>query len=210
MLVTSARGRLPFGPGADQDPAFGTRLAALAQRVRERGVSLHLVGLAGVSDLTPKSVESAVRQSGASLHRVALPALTTPFLTEISLPELREVVIANRTAKLSPREAQITPDGRFSLTLPAAPGANQLWLRATLSDGVAAEREWDFRFDDSWVRERLLDAEALRLRRARQQKRLQLDPQWQSQEQAPGGEAAPAPLRRLAVRPVDPLKRKRA
>jgi hypothetical protein len=126
---------------------------------------------------------------------VALPALATPFLADIPLPELREVVIANRSAGLAPREARIGPDGRFALTLPAAPGANRLWLRATLSDGASAEREWDFRFDDSWVRERLLDAEAERIRRIRQQKRLRLDPEWQAAEPGPGGQAAPAPPR---------------
>jgi hypothetical protein len=191
VLVTSARNRLPLGPGADQDPAFAARLASLAQLVRERGVSLHLVGLAGVVDTTPESVASALRASGGSLHRVARPALELPFLEAVALPELRAVSIENRTAKLAPRDARIEPDGRFALTLPAAPGANRLRLRATLSDGAVASREWDFRFDDSWVRERLLAAEAERLRRARQQKRLRLDPQWD--EAGPGGDGAPTP-----------------
>lgn len=191
VLVTSARGRLPLGPDADHDAAFGARLAELAQLVRERGVSLHIVGLAGVVDQAPESVATALRQSGGSLHRVALPALETPFLGAVPLPELRAVSIENRTAKLAPREAKLEPDGRFALTLPAAPGANRLRLRATLSDGAETSRDWDFSFDDSWVRERLLAAEAERLRRARQQKRLRLDPEWT--EPAPGGEGAPAP-----------------
>jgi hypothetical protein len=192
VLVTSARGRVPLGPGADQDAAFGARLASLAQRVRANGVMLHVIGLAGVADKPPESIASALRQSGGSLHRVALPALATPFLEAVALPELRAVSIENRTAKLAPREAKLDPDGHFALTLPAAPGANRLRLRATLSDGAEASREWDFRFDDSWVRERLLAAEAERLRRARQQKRLRLDPQWT--ETAPDGTGkAPAP-----------------
>jgi hypothetical protein len=191
VLVTSARSRLPLGPGADLDPSFGAHLASLAQLVRERGVSLHIVGLGGVADQAPESVATALRQSGGSLHRVALPALETPFLGAIPLPELRAVSIENRTAKLAPREAKLEPDGRFALTLPAAPGANRLRLRATLSDGAEASRDWDFSFDDSWVRERLLAAEAERLRRARQQKRLRLDPEWT--EAAPGGEDASTP-----------------
>ena len=156
-------------------------------------MSLYLVDLAGLAEATPKSVESALRQSGGSLYRVALPALATLFLSAVSRPELREVWIANRTAGLAPRAAQMLPGGRFALTLPAAPGANRLGLRATLTDGASAEREWDFRFDDSWVRERLLDAEAERIRRIRQEKRLRLDPEWQVPEPGPGGEVAPAP-----------------
>jgi hypothetical protein len=191
VLVTSARSRLPLGPGADQDASFGARLASLAQLVRERGVSLHIVGLGGVADEPPESVATALRQSGGSLHRVALPALETPFLGAVPLPELRAVSIENRTAKLAPREAKVEPDGRFALTLPAAPGANRLRLRATLSDGAETVRDWDFSFDDSWVRERLLAAEAERLRRARQQKRLRLDPEWA--DAPPDGKGAPAP-----------------
>jgi hypothetical protein len=190
VLLTSARGRLPLGPGAHQDPAFGARLSALAQQARERGVTLHVVALAGVVDATPESVASALRESGGTLHRVALPALETPFLGGVPLPEVREVSIENRTAKLAPRAARIDRSGRFALTLPAAPGPNRLRLRATLSDGAQTSREWEFRFDDSWVKERLLAAEAERLRRARQQKRLQLDPQWN--ESAPAGGDAPA------------------
>jgi hypothetical protein len=193
VLVTSARDRLPFGPGADEDPAFGAKLSALAERVRERGVSLHLVGLGGVAEVTPKSVESALRKSGGSLHRVATQAASTPFLADVPLPELRGVTIENRTAELPPRDAAIQPDGRFALTLPAAPGPNELKLRATLSDGETVERDWDFRFDESWVRERLLAVEAERLRRARQEKRLRLDPQWQQADPAPVGESAPTP-----------------
>ena len=93
--------------------------------------------------------------------------------------------VENRTAKLAPRPARLEADGTFFLTLPAAPGTNLLRLRADLSDGSSAEREWDFRFDDSWVKERLLAAEAERIRRIRQQKALRLDPQWQEKQQAP-------------------------
>jgi len=193
VLVTSARDRLPFGPGADEDPGFGAKLAALAERVHEHGVSLHLVGLAGVADVTPKSVESALRKSGGNLHRVATAAMSTPFLADVPLPELRAVTIENRTAVLPPRDAEIQPDGRFALTLPAEPGPNELKLRATLSDGATVERDWDFRFDESWVRERLLAAEAERLRRARQEKQLRLEPQWQESDPAPVGETGSAP-----------------
>jgi hypothetical protein len=194
VLVSNARGRIPFGPGADEDANFATHLAALSQRVHEQGVSLQLVGLAGLAEATPNSVEAALHASGGGLLRVALPALETPFLSAVSLPELREVVIANRTAGLAPRTAQILPGGRFALTLPAAPDANRLWLRATLTDGASTEREWSFRFDDSWVRERLLDAEAERIQRVReQQKRLRLEPQWQAPAAKPGEAASPAP-----------------
>ncbi|HVN37455.1 MAG TPA: vWA domain-containing protein [Myxococcota bacterium] len=193
VLVTNARDRLPFGPGADEDPGFAAKLAALAERARDRGVTLHLVGLAGVADVTPKSVESALRTSGGSLHRIASAAVSTPFLDDVPLPELRAVTIENRTAELPPRDAAIQPDGRFAITLPAAPGPNELKLRATLSDGATVERDWDFRFDESWVRERLLAAEAERLRRARQEKRLRLDPQWQQPDPAPVGQTGPAP-----------------
>jgi hypothetical protein len=178
VLAASAKGRLPFGPGADEDASFRVGLLAQAQRARDRGVSLHLMGLAGLAELTPKSVEAALARSRGSLHRVPLPALDTPFFAVVPLPEVREVMIANRTRRQAPRQAELSPDGRFSLTLPVAPGENQLWLRAALSDGSSGESEWAFRFDDSLVRERLLAAERERMRRARQQKRLRLDPEW--------------------------------
>jgi hypothetical protein len=177
VLIASARGRLPFGPGADQDGTFRSRLLLQAERAREDGVALHLVGLGGLAEQNPAAIDAALERSAGTLHRVALPALSTPYLTAIPLPELREVWIANRSAGLQPRAATTTSDGRFSLTLPAAPGANRLWLRATLSDGAVAEREWEFRFDDSWVKERLLAAEAERIRRIKQEKRLRLDPE---------------------------------
>jgi hypothetical protein len=188
VLAASAKGRLPFGPGADEDASFRVRLLAQAERARERGIALHLVGLAGLVEQTPKSVESALERSQGSLHRIPLPALETPFFGLVPLPEVREVVIANRTAGLSPRAAEVSPEGRFKLTLPAAPGENRLWLRASLSDGASGEREWRFRFDDSWVRERLLDAEAERIRRIRQEKRLRLDPEWKMKDEEEGAE----------------------
>lgn len=178
VLAASAKGRLPFGPGADEDASFRVGLLAQAQRARERGISLHLMGLAGLVEQTPKSVEAALTRSRGTLHRVSLPALDTPFFDVVPLPEVREVTIANRTRRQAPRQAELSPDGRFSLTLPVAPGENRLWLRAALSDGSSGESEWAFRFDDSLVRERLLGAERERMRQIRQQKRLRLDPEW--------------------------------
>jgi hypothetical protein len=183
VLVSSARRRFPFGPGADQDAAFRARFMSQAQQVKERGIALHLVGLAGLAEQTPKSVEAGLKLCRGSFHRVPTPALPTPFLDAIPLPEVREVSIENRSAGLSPRPAELAPDGSFSLTLPAKPGGNQLLLRAQLSDGSRAEQQWDFRFDDSWVRERLLAAEAERIRRIRQRKELKVEPQWKDQGQ---------------------------
>lgn len=182
VVVSSARRRFPFGPGADTDATFRARFMAQAQRVKESGVSLHLVGLAGLAEQTPKSVDAGLKLCRGSFHRVPTPALSTPFLAAVPLPVVEQVSIENRTAKLGPRPAQLAADGSFSLTLPAAPGPNQLLVRAELSDGSKAEQRWDFRFDDSWVKERLLAAEAERIRRIRQRKNLRLDPQWQEQQ----------------------------
>ena len=193
VLVANAQGRLPFGPGADEDASFAARFLSLAQRARERGVALHLVGLAGLAEQTPKSVESALKQGGGTLHRVPRPALESPFLEAIPLPEVRRVTVENRTAGLAPRAAELTADGRFALTLPAAPGGNQLRLRAELSDGSVAERDFNFVFDDSWVRDRLLAAERERIRRIRQEKRLRLDPEWQKQGGTGSDASTPEP-----------------
>jgi hypothetical protein len=184
-MAASAKGLLPFGPGVDSDSNFRLRLLAQAQRAQERGISLQLFALAGLVEQTPKGVEAALERSHGTLHRVPLPALESPFFAEIPLPEVREVTIANRTRSQAPRAAQLSPDGRFSLTLPVAPGNNRLLLRAVLSDGSTGEREWDFRFDDSWVNERLLAAERERMRQVRQQKRLRIDPEWQEKDAAP-------------------------
>jgi hypothetical protein len=186
IVISSARRRFPFGPGADADASFRARFMAQAQRALDRGVSLQLVGLAGLAEQTPKSVEDGLKLCRGVFHRVPTPALGTPFLAAIPLPEIRQVSVENRTAKLAPRPAKLEPDGSFFLTLPAAPGPNLLRLRADLSDGTSAQRDWEFRFDDSWVRERLLAAEAERIRRIRQQKALRLDPQWQEKNQPPG------------------------
>ena len=177
-VAASAKGKLPFGPGVDEDASFKVRLLAQAQRAQERGIALELFGLAGLVEQTPKGVEAALARSHGTLHRVPLPALDSPFFSEIPLPEVREVTIANRTRNQEPRTAQLSSDGHFSLTLPVAPGKNRLLLRALLSDGSSGEREWLFSFDDSWVNERLLEAERERMRQVRQQKKLRIDPEW--------------------------------
>jgi len=59
------------------------------------------------------------------------------------------------------------PDGSFAASVPLAPGANSLILRARTSDGNERESRLAVEFDASAYQAQLLAQEAERIRRAR-------------------------------------------
>jgi hypothetical protein len=180
VLVMAAHGLgdRPFGPAMAGDERA---LAGLDERLghaRARRVAVHLMALGGLSEQLPPAVEAIFERSEVRFQRVLRPALGSNFFASIRLPRVSRVVVANRTAGSVETPAAVTSGGRFATTVVAATGTNRLWARATLSDGATTEREWDFEFDDRMVKQIVLEAERERMRRVRQQRRLELDPAW--------------------------------
>jgi hypothetical protein len=189
VIAANAAGERPFGPAAAQDTRFLSQLDQRLQHVREGRIALHMFAMGGLSEELAPSLRDLFDRANAHFHRVLRPALARPFFSRVPLPHVTAVVVANRTLGGGESSARITPNGRFSATLVASAGINQLWARATLSDGATAEREWAFEFDDTIVRERLIAAEREHMRRVRE-KRLRLSPVWD--EVLPPPDAAPA------------------
>ena len=173
LLAANAREGGPFGLAASRDARFRSQLGERVMRAREGRVELHLFALGGLAEVLAPGMEALFERADARFQRVPHGALDGAYFSSVSLPDVRRVEVANRTAGGDARPASVAPDGRFQTTLVAASGTNRLWARATLSDGDSAEREWAFEFDDSLVRERLLALEREHMRRVRE-KRLHL------------------------------------
>ncbi|MCZ6465052.1 MAG: VWA domain-containing protein, partial [Proteobacteria bacterium] len=159
VIAANAAGERPFGPAAARDPRFMSQLEQRLQHARKGRMALHLFAMGGLSEELPPSLRDLFDRTGAHFHRVLRPALARPFFSRVPLPLVTAVVVANRTLGSGETSAGVTRNGRFSTTLAASAGINQLWARVTLSDGATAEREWAFEFDDTIVRERLIAEE---------------------------------------------------
>ena len=175
VIAANAAGGHPFGPAAAVDARFRAQLEERLQPSLGRGVSFHLFALGGISEELAPDLEELFERTRARFHRVLRPALSTAFFSQVSLPRVTQVVVANRTAGGGEAPARLAPDGRFETSVATSAGVNRLWARATLSDGTTTEREWDFEFDNSVVKQLLLAAEREHMRRV-QQKRLDVRP----------------------------------
>jgi hypothetical protein len=177
VMAADAKGERPFGRSAAGDALFVGALRRRVELAQREHVSLHFFGMGGLAETLAPEVEEIFAVADADFRRVLRPALDTPFLDAVPLPRVTGVVLENRTTGGGETRAEVSSSGRFATTLVAAAGPNELWARATLSDGATTEREWVFEFDDRLVRERLLAAEREHMRRVRQ-KRLTLRPMW--------------------------------
>ena len=91
-----------------------------------------------------------------------------------TLPHVGEVVLRNESVDAT-SAAVVRPDGRFHAILPLRAGSNRLEATAIASNGRRASVSVELEFDDSAVRDRLLEAERERIRRLRQRQRKELD-----------------------------------
>jgi hypothetical protein len=174
MLSADGSGGFPFGPSAQADRDFRERNVERAQHASLRGVALHLFALGGISEKPPAFIDEMLAHSASSFTRVQLPDLGTFFADRASMPYLEELSIHDAASGQPIGNSSFTTDGRFAASVPLSPGANHLTVRARTSDGDERESPLVVDFDASAYQDRLLAAEAARIRRA-QSKHLLLE-----------------------------------
>ncbi|MCZ6783353.1 MAG: hypothetical protein O7G30_08600 [Proteobacteria bacterium] len=151
-----------FQPGVVDACALPTHMAPLVrirsprpgEVVRERAP---FVRVDGAVDVSVPEIPEAVRSSRIAAQLV------------LSTPILREVVVENLSTGESAREVILGPDGRFSASVPVAPGANRLRATALVSEDRVGRAEVEVEFDASLLREDLLRAERERIERIREE-----------------------------------------
>jgi len=167
VLAADARGRLPFGQGAQSDREFREHSVESARHASQRGVALHLFALGGISEAPPAFIDEMLANSAGSFTRVQTTDLDAALLTRVRLPYLEEISIHAAADDAQIGALSMQPDGSFAASVPLAPGANSLILRARTSDGNERESRLAVEFDASAYQAQLLAQEAERIRRAR-------------------------------------------
>jgi hypothetical protein len=174
MLASDGSGGFPFGPSAQTDRDFRERNVERARSASRRGVALHLFALGGISEAPPAFIDEMLANSASSFTRVQSPDLGAFFTDRVSMPYLEGLSIHDAATGQPIGNSSFTTDGRFSASVPLAPGENHLTVRAKTSDGDGHESPLVVDFDASAYQDRLLALEAARIRRA-QNKHLVLE-----------------------------------
>jgi hypothetical protein len=176
LLATDGRRDLPFGPDLKQPAAGRSQLHELARTLGERGVALHLFALGGISaDPSPLVLELT---SGAR-SRYALvgePGSTSDYLLGSRMPYVTWVAVRNLTTGQQAEAVRYGTGGEFEAELEVAFGTNELVIEARSSNEERVEIAHAFEFDGSLVRERLREAERLRIERLRRERELIIEP----------------------------------
>ncbi len=167
LLAADGRKPLPFGPAADSDGPHLEEARARIERLREAGVTLHLFALGGLAEEPPKVVRDLISHHGGSFRRVMRPEMASAFFEEITLPFVREVRITNLRNGEELPDVRLDSNGQFTTELELRRGPNRLVVTALTSDGRRREREVTVEYDDTLLRERLLEMERARMRALR-------------------------------------------
>ncbi|HXV36365.1 MAG TPA: hypothetical protein VEC18_04430, partial [Myxococcota bacterium] len=174
LLAADGSGAFPFGAGAQADRDFREPNEQRARDGAARGVALHLFALGGVAEQPPPFVDALLANPASSFTRVQARDPADFFARRVSLPFLAAVSIHDAASGEATGAIEFASDGRFAASVPLEPGENRLLVRAATSDGSRREAPLVLHFDPSAYRERLLAAEAARIRRV-QRKQVTLE-----------------------------------
>jgi hypothetical protein len=130
-------------------------------------VVFHFFALGGLAERPPPFIDAMLADSASSFTRVQSPDLGNFFADRVSMPYLEELSIRYAATGKPIRDLSYKAAGRFSASAQLLPGENHLVVRARTSDGDEHESPLVVEFDANAYRERLLAAEAARIRRAR-------------------------------------------
>ncbi len=167
MISADGSEEFPFGPGAQADREFRVRNVERARSAAHRGVVLHLFALGGIAEEPPPFIAEMLASRASSFTRVPAPELDSFFTDRVSMPYLEDVSIRHAASGELIEALQYSRDGHFAASARLEPGENVLLVRARTSDGDERESPLVVDFDASAYKQRLLDDEAARIRRAR-------------------------------------------
>jgi von Willebrand factor type A domain len=174
LVLADGRPPRPFGGAARLDSDYRGRLEQSISRASRAGVAVHVFPLGGPGGAAADFLRPDLEQGGGGLLRAATASQVAALPLAQALPHVQQVVLENASVAVT-QVATLRPDGRFQATLPLRSGDNRVVATAQSSDGREARVAVDLHFDDTQVKQRLLEAEREHIERIRERQRKQLE-----------------------------------
>lgn len=184
LVLADGRPPRPFGRAARLDSAYRGGLEQSIARAARAGIAVHVFPLGGPGGAAADYLRPDLEQGGGGLVRAGTPEQIAALPLAAALPHVQQVVLENASVAAT-RVATLGPDGRFQATLPLRSGDNRVIATAHSSDGRQAKVAVELRFDDSQVKQRLLEAEREHMERIRERQRKQLELRGESPRTQP-------------------------
>jgi len=143
-ILLLSDGQMSLQISKDNLENYRRRVVRGARAVRAR---VFAFGVGPLPMEKPELLEGLAHDTGGAYIAVGAASDIRVELPMINLAGLSDIEIINHTTGESARAVRVFPDGSFDGYAPLRPGANELTIRAALTDGDALERTLAVRYE---------------------------------------------------------------